>query len=102
MVSIKCPVVNPTLTDEVECDEVYIVAGHKGKPEAVKKRAARPAQTTQRETRMWHTGHGEATDLRDDPAWWRGGDSDAGQRPTTDDPTTDPSDDCARDLYVHG
>lgn len=28
----------PTLTDEVECDEVYIVAGHKGKPgEVVKK-----------------------------------------------------------------
>ena len=28
----------PTLTDEVECDEVYIVAGHKGKPEAVVKK----------------------------------------------------------------
>ena len=25
----------PTFTDEVECDEVYIVAGHKGKPDAV-------------------------------------------------------------------
>jgi transposase len=24
-----------TLQDEVECDEVYIVAGHKGNPEAV-------------------------------------------------------------------
>ena len=29
---------NPTLTDEVECDEVYIVAGHKGKPDEVKKK----------------------------------------------------------------
>jgi hypothetical protein len=29
---------SPTLTDEVECDEVYIVAGHKGKPEEVKKK----------------------------------------------------------------
>jgi len=29
---------SPTLTDEVECDEVYIVAGHKGKPEAVVKK----------------------------------------------------------------
>ena len=28
----------PTLTDEVECDEVYIVAGHKGQPEAVVKK----------------------------------------------------------------
>jgi hypothetical protein len=29
---------SPTLTDEVEYDEVYIVAGHKGKPEEVKKK----------------------------------------------------------------
>ena len=27
-----------TLSDEVECDEAYIVAGHKGHPEAVKKK----------------------------------------------------------------
>jgi hypothetical protein len=32
---------SPTLTDEVECDEVYIVAGHKGKPEEVKKTTSR-------------------------------------------------------------
>jgi hypothetical protein len=25
------------LEGEVECDEVYVVAGHKGQPEAVKK-----------------------------------------------------------------
>lgn len=25
------------LSDEIECDEVYIVAGHNGNPEAVKK-----------------------------------------------------------------
>jgi hypothetical protein len=29
----------PSLSGEVECDEVYVVAGHKGQPEAVKKRA---------------------------------------------------------------
>ena len=29
---------SPTLTDEVECDEVYIVAGHKGKPDKVEKK----------------------------------------------------------------
>ena len=28
----------PVLAGEVECDEVYIVAGHKGHPEAVKKK----------------------------------------------------------------
>ena len=31
----------PILTDEVECDEVYIVAGHKGKPEEVRKTTSR-------------------------------------------------------------
>jgi transposase len=31
-----------TLTGEVECDEVYVVAGHKGHPEAVKKKAGPP------------------------------------------------------------
>src|SRR5207244_13313659 len=29
---------SPTLTDEVECDEVSIVAGHKGKPNEVVKK----------------------------------------------------------------
>jgi transposase-like protein len=29
---------SPTLTDEVECDEVYLVAGHKGKPDEVAKK----------------------------------------------------------------
>ena len=32
-----------TLTGEVECDEVYVVAGHKGYPEAVKKKGDSPA-----------------------------------------------------------
>ena len=31
----------PVLSGEVECDEVYVVAGHKGHPAAVKKRVAR-------------------------------------------------------------
>ena len=29
------------LEGEVECDEVYVVAGHKGNPAAVKKKVAR-------------------------------------------------------------
>lgn len=31
----------PLLSGEVECDEVYVVAGHKGFPDAVKKKAAK-------------------------------------------------------------
>ncbi len=29
------------LAEAVECDEIYVVAGHKGHPGAVKKRAAK-------------------------------------------------------------
>ena len=34
-----------SLSGEVECDEVYVVAGHKGQPEAVKKSTARDDAT---------------------------------------------------------
>ena len=37
-----------SLQGEVECDEVYIVAGHKGHPAAVKKRPTGPTKSTQR------------------------------------------------------
>jgi hypothetical protein len=30
-----------TLGGEVECDEVYVVAGHKGRPEALRKKGGR-------------------------------------------------------------
>ncbi|WP_216638410.1 transposase [Endozoicomonas arenosclerae] len=33
------------LEGEVECDEVYVVTGHKGNPDAVKKKAAKDAET---------------------------------------------------------
>jgi len=33
------------LEGEVECDEVYVVAGHKGQPNAVKKKAERVGET---------------------------------------------------------
>ena len=39
IVARRPPVV---LEGEVECDEVYVVAGHKGHPEAVKKKGALP------------------------------------------------------------
>ena len=34
-----------TLSGEVECDEVYVTAGHKGNPEAVKKNVVRGGET---------------------------------------------------------
>jgi hypothetical protein len=33
------------LRDEVECDEVYVVAGHKGHPEAVQKKGGKADAT---------------------------------------------------------
>jgi transposase-like protein len=36
---------DPELSEEVECDEVYVIAGHKGKPDAVKKKAGNPEET---------------------------------------------------------
>ena len=36
------------LSGEVECDEVYITAGHKGNPEAVKKKAAKGVRASSR------------------------------------------------------
>jgi transposase-like protein len=33
----------PQLSGEVECDELYVVAGHKGHPEAVKKKGEKDA-----------------------------------------------------------
>jgi hypothetical protein len=41
IVERRAPVV---LEGEVECDEVYVVAGHKGHPEAVKKKGGHPAE----------------------------------------------------------
>ena len=35
----------PTLSGEVECDEVYVVAGHKGHPAVAKKKGPRAAGT---------------------------------------------------------
>jgi hypothetical protein len=48
----------------VECDEVYVVAGHKGNPEAVKKRASRAATPVAGGAGPRHAGQGEAADLR--------------------------------------
>lgn len=36
---------DPELSDKVECDEVYVVAGHKGNPKAVKKKGEKEGGT---------------------------------------------------------
>lgn len=44
------------LTGEVEADEVYVIAGHKGNPDAVKKKAARDAAVAlrvRRDEALW-------------------------------------------------
>jgi len=44
------------LDGEVEADEVYVIAGHKGNPEAVKKKAARDAAVgsrVRRDEALW-------------------------------------------------
>ena len=44
-----------TLSGEVECDEVYVVAGHKGRPEAIKKKSPYgAASASQRRTGARH------------------------------------------------
>ena len=60
---------NVVLEGTVECDEVYVVAGHQGHPESVKKRA-KPAKTSaKRPTRSWHRRNGQASDFWYDSAW---------------------------------
>ncbi len=73
------------LSGEVECDEVYVVAGHKGHPAAVVKRAARPATAAEGGPGPGHAGQGEAADLRDDPAGRRDRHPHAGRRQAADD-----------------
>lgn len=83
----------PILAGVVECDEGYVVAGHKGRPDAVKKRSPGAAAATEGRTGPGHSGAGETTDFRHDPTGRRGGHPDAGEGPTSDDPSADP------DLY---
>lgn len=81
---IECQPPRPVLSGEVEADEVYVVAGHKGRPEAVKKRAQRPASPTEGGSRPWHPGQREAAGFRPDPTRRRGDGADAGACPTED------------------
>ena len=89
-----------TLTGEVECDEVYVVAGHQGHPEAVKKRPRGTPPPIEGDARSRNAGEGEAADLRHDPAHRRGHDPHAGERATGDDRSTHQADDCRRPCGV--
>jgi len=59
------------LSGEVECDEVYVVAGHKGNPAAVKKGEIRQTQSTQRRKRPRDIGKRKATHIWNDTAFRR-------------------------------
>jgi transposase-like protein len=64
---VKLPPV--TLDDDVEVDEVYGGAGHKGNPAAVaKKQPPRTVPPAPRSPRPGHPGEGDATEPRPDPA----------------------------------
>jgi transposase-like protein len=78
IVQHKAPV---RLEGEVECDEVYLAAGHKGHPEAVKKRTDWPTKPTQRPPRTRNLSPRETADFRHDSTSRRGVDSDAGECP---------------------
>src|SRR3954466_11689226 len=68
------------LEGEVEIDEVYVVAGHKGQPAAVAKGAARTPPQAGGSAGTRHAGEGKAADPRPDAARRAGGVAHAGQR----------------------
>jgi transposase-like protein len=79
-----------TLSGEVECDEVYVVAGHKGHPEEVKKKTAGAPPPAEGGTGPRNAGEGETAGLRHDATYRRGGHQDAPKRATEDDRPADP------------
>ena len=58
------------LSGEVECDEVYVVAGHKGNLEAVKKKSQRSKKSPARFFWSWNHGKGEAANIWTNPKGW--------------------------------
>jgi len=74
-----------SLAGEVECDEVYVTAGHKGKPEAVRKRGAEDGATALKGFGAEARLKKRTADFWHDCMRWAGGDSDAGECATTVD-----------------
>jgi hypothetical protein len=90
------------LSGEVECDEVYVIAGHKGKPGQVKKRPEGPEKPFEGSAWQGNPGKGKASGIRYDPAIRRGGDQDAGKRQTGNHKAADHEDDPDRILHIYG
>ena len=59
--AVEANTVDPMLSGDVEFDEVYIVAGHKGHPEKVKKGPKGAQKTFERRTWQRHAGKRKAT-----------------------------------------
>ena len=106
----KTPAV--ALLGEVEIDEVYVVAGHKGQPAAVAKGGASDAVAgcpstssggapALRQAQERHAGEGQAADPRSDPARGPGYAAHAGQCAAGHDQASDRGHRCQRqpDLY---
>ena len=91
-----------TLSNEVECDEAYVIAGHKGQPEVVKHKGRKGRRRRlQRQRWPWHLGEGKTTRLWDDAARWSSGDQSPGQCEAKDDRALDQRGYCSRDTCVH-
>lgn len=87
---IECKQPLAVLSGEVEVNEVYVVAGHKGHPEAVKKSRTGRRRRLRGGSRPWHPGQKEVADSWPDPARRQGGGADAGECPAEDHRTEHP------------
>ncbi len=90
------------LSGEVECDEVYVVAGHKGHPEAVKKKGRLPRRRRLKGERGRGTLAKEKPPILGMIQRRDGSDRDVGERATSDDRPTDSGHDCTGYCRVHG
>jgi transposase-like protein len=88
------------LEGEVECDEVYVVAGHKGQPEAVKKGRKGRRKPVKRRSWTRHAGQGKAADIGHDSTRRTSGHSDAGECSASDHPARYSKHDSARHAHL--
>jgi hypothetical protein len=87
------------LEGEVECDEVYVVAGHKGQPEAVKK-GQKGRRNRLKGARGRGAGQGKAADIGHDSMRRTSGHSDAGECSASDHPARYSKHDSARHAHL--
>ncbi len=89
------------LSGAVEGDEVSVVAGPKGHPEAVKKRARGTPSPREGGARPRDTGPGEAPARWHDPAWRCRRHSDAGKRAAGDKRSVEPTNERQEHYSLH-